>query len=57
MINQVFAPACSVPCGTDNKGLPVGLQIIAPRFADQRVLTIAEHLERLNDDTFLPLLG
>ncbi|PHS47513.1 MULTISPECIES: amidase [Marinobacter] len=57
MINQVFAPACSVPCGTDNKGLPVGLQIIAPRFADQRVLTIAKHLERLNDYTFLPLPG
>lgn len=57
MINQVFAPACSVPCGTDNKGLPVGLQIIAPRFADHRVLATARHLERLLGDTFLPSPG
>lgn len=56
MINQVFAPACSVPCGTDNKGLPVGLQIIAPRFADHRVLATARHLERLINDTLLPFL-
>lgn len=54
MINQVFAPACSVPCGTDNQGLPVGLQIIAPRFADHQVLAIAGHLESLIGETFLP---
>ena len=54
MINQVFAPACSIPCGTDNKGLPVGLQIIAPRFADRRVLATAKHLERTISDTLQP---
>jgi len=57
MINQVFAPACSVPCGIDCKGLPVGLQIIAPRFADHRVLATARHLERLVGDTLPPFPG
>jgi len=57
MINQVFAPACSLPCGTDDRGLPVGLQIIAPRFADHRVMATARHLEQLIGDAFLPPPG
>lgn len=57
LINQVFAPACSMPCGLDRQGLPIGLQIIAPRFADPQVLTMAKHLENLIDRSFLPPLS
>ncbi len=31
----------SVPCGFDREGLPIGLQIIGPTFAEQRVLQVA----------------
>jgi len=39
-------PAVSLPCGWSSDGLPIGLQIVAPWYADRRVLALAEHLER-----------
>jgi aspartyl-tRNA(Asn)/glutamyl-tRNA(Gln) amidotransferase subunit A len=39
-------PAVSLPCGWSSDGLPIGLQIIGPWYADRRVLALAEHLER-----------
>lgn len=39
--NMAHMPAASVPCGLTPAGLPVGLQIVAPRFADGRVLGAA----------------
>jgi len=44
--NLCGVPACSVPAG-QVRGLPVGLQIVAPRFEDARVLQMAAQLERL----------
>jgi len=38
-------PALSLPIGLAANGLPVGLQIVGPRFADERVLSIAAALE------------
>ena len=38
IVNHCFLPACSVPCGLDRQGLPIGLQVIGPRFADARLL-------------------
>jgi Asp-tRNA(Asn)/Glu-tRNA(Gln) amidotransferase A subunit family amidase len=43
--NLTGQPAASVPCGLDPNGLPVGLQIIGPRFADARVLGAAAVFE------------
>jgi len=39
-------PAISLPCGWSRDGLPIGLQIVGPWYADRRVLALAAHLER-----------
>lgn len=46
LFNLCGVPACSVPAGRV-RGLPVGLQIVAPRFEDARVLQVAALIERL----------
>ena len=46
IVNHCFLPACSVPCGLDRVGLPIGLQIIGPRYADARVLALAGRIEQ-----------
>jgi aspartyl-tRNA(Asn)/glutamyl-tRNA(Gln) amidotransferase subunit A len=43
--NLTGQPAASVPCGWTEAGLPVGLQIVGPRFADGRVLQAAAAFE------------
>jgi aspartyl-tRNA(Asn)/glutamyl-tRNA(Gln) amidotransferase subunit A len=44
-INMIGYPAATVPCGWTAAGLPVGLQIIGPRFADALVLRAAAAFE------------
>jgi len=46
--NLAGIPAVSVPCGFVND-LPVGLQVIAPRFQDGRVLRIAHTYEQATE--------
>lgn len=43
--NLTQLPAISIPAGTTPDGLPVGLQIIGPRFADDVVLAVARRCE------------
>jgi aspartyl-tRNA(Asn)/glutamyl-tRNA(Gln) amidotransferase subunit A len=38
-------PALSVPCGFAANGLPVGMQLIAPRWHDTRVLALGAHYQ------------
>jgi Asp-tRNA(Asn)/Glu-tRNA(Gln) amidotransferase A subunit family amidase len=45
--NLTGAPAASVPIGLADDGLPVGLQIMGPRWADPAVLAAAAAVERL----------
>ncbi len=44
-INLLGWPAISIPCGNDELGLPVGLQIIAPPFAEKNLLRIGAAME------------
>ncbi len=44
--NLAALPAMSVPCGADAAGLPVGLQLIADRFRDDRLLQAAAVVEQ-----------
>jgi len=41
-------PALSIPCGIVD-GLPVGMQIIAPHFGEDRLLSLAESFQRETD--------
>ncbi len=44
-MNLVGIPACSVPCGLAQNGLPLGMQVMGARFDDMRVLQLAKHIE------------
>ena len=46
-INYTGHPAISVPAGLTPQGLPVGLQIIGRRHADESVLAMAARFERM----------
>jgi aspartyl-tRNA(Asn)/glutamyl-tRNA(Gln) amidotransferase subunit A len=46
-VNIASLPALSVPCGKDAAGLPVGLQLIGPRFSEQALLDAAACYEAL----------
>lgn len=37
-VNLVGLPGISLPCGTDAKGLPIGLQFIADRFQEKKLI-------------------
>jgi len=55
LVNYAQAPACSVPAGLVG-GLPVGLQVIGPRYADARVLQFAAVIEHHIGPTLHPPL-
>ena len=43
--NLTQQPAASIPCGLTKDGLPVGLHIVGPRYADALVLRAARAFE------------
>src|SRR6516162_8537096 len=43
--NLTRQPAASIPCGVTRAGLPIGLQIVGPLYADDRVLRAARAFE------------
>jgi aspartyl-tRNA(Asn)/glutamyl-tRNA(Gln) amidotransferase subunit A len=45
-LNVLGLPALSLPCGFDGRGLPLGLQIVAPAFQEARLLGIATLVEQ-----------
>jgi len=47
--NLAGIPAISIPCGFDDNNLPIGLQILAPAFAEEKLLRIAVMFEKETD--------
>jgi Asp-tRNA(Asn)/Glu-tRNA(Gln) amidotransferase A subunit family amidase len=45
--NLTGQPATAVPTGLSGDGLPLGLQVMGPRWADLRTLAVAERVEAL----------
>lgn len=48
-VNLAGVPGLSIPCGVDEKKLPIGLQIIAAPFAEEKLLRIARMYEKQTD--------
>ena len=45
-VNLAGLPGISIPCGTDSKGLPVGLQLIGDCFSEKKLIQTAYTYER-----------
>ena len=48
LVTMSSLPAASVPCGLTATGLPVGLQIVGPRFAEPKILGAAKLVQEMN---------
>ena len=47
-VNIATLPAMSVPCGRDSGGLPIGMQLIGPRFGEETLFAAAACYERIS---------
>jgi len=47
--NLAGIPGISIPCGFDENDLPIGLQILAPAFGEDKLLRIAKMFEKETD--------
>lgn len=45
-VNLAGLPAISLPCGTDSRGLPIGLQLIGDCYQEKKLIRIAYTYER-----------
>jgi aspartyl-tRNA(Asn)/glutamyl-tRNA(Gln) amidotransferase subunit A len=58
MLSQVSGcPMVVIPVGTDSKGVPYAVQLIAPRWQDERLLDIAEAITAAAGGGFRPPPG
>jgi len=55
--SQLLFPAITVPAGFTSDGLPVGLEIMAPPFAERRLLGLAAGIEKVVEGRRAPVLG
>jgi aspartyl-tRNA(Asn)/glutamyl-tRNA(Gln) amidotransferase subunit A len=44
-VNIAGLPAMSVPCGFDENGMPIGLQLIADAFCEENIFSFGYALE------------
>ena len=47
-LNLAGLPGLSVPCGKDDEGLPVGLQLVGRPFAEGDIIRVADFMEKMN---------
>jgi amidase len=57
LVTLVSLPAASVPAGRTADGLPVGLQIVAPRFEEPLILSVAKLVQQVNPIGWPPAAG
>ena len=55
LITLMSLPAGSVPAGKTADGLPVGLQIVGPRFEEPRILSLAKIVQQMHPIGWPPL--
>ena len=48
-VNALGLPALSVPCGFDQRGIPVGLQLVGPAGSEARLLATAASMQAITD--------
>ena len=51
-VNICGLPAVSIPCGFDEKNLPIGMQLIGNRFAEANILNLAWQFEQATQGQF-----
>jgi aspartyl-tRNA(Asn)/glutamyl-tRNA(Gln) amidotransferase subunit A len=54
-VNLAGLPGMSMPCGYDNAGLPIGLQIIGAPFSEETIFRVGDAYEKLGAFTSRPL--
>jgi Asp-tRNA(Asn)/Glu-tRNA(Gln) amidotransferase A subunit family amidase len=45
LVSLAALPAASVPAGLSANGLPVGLQVVGPRFSEPLILSVCKFVE------------
>lgn len=53
-VNETTQPGCSIPCGFDSEGMPIGLQIVGRRFDDSLILKAARACEEARGEFPMP---
>lgn len=57
-VNIAGLPAVSLPCGSDSQGLPIGMQLIGPRFGEAVILNAAyQYEQQYGQDKVRPVEG
>jgi amidase len=55
LITLVSLPAATAPAGLSRDGLPIGMQIVAPRFEEPLILNVARHIHRASGVGWPPI--
>lgn len=45
LLSLTSLPVAAVPCGLDQNGLPVGIQIVGPQMGEEKVLALAKQMQ------------
>jgi Asp-tRNA(Asn)/Glu-tRNA(Gln) amidotransferase A subunit family amidase len=48
-LNHPGVPALTVPCGFDGQGLPIGIQLVGPHWAEGTLLAVAHTYQQATD--------
>jgi Asp-tRNA(Asn)/Glu-tRNA(Gln) amidotransferase A subunit family amidase len=57
LITLLSLPAGSVPAGLTHDGLPVGLQVIGPRFEEPKIFGLMKLVQQANPIGWPPIVG